>query len=139
MKRLLMTLLLLLTVTLTQAQLTAQLTTTDYNQSEIVSDEYDTELNLNMNMEIEPTLSNPNLNMNMMKPYGATKNRSGGGEFAIGLLVSGAAFIIGGLTTKVPYEGYHGEDKPFFQQGPRMYAIMGGSVILATGLIISIP
>jgi hypothetical protein len=138
MKRLLMTLLLLLTVTLTQAQLTAQLTTT-YDQSDQVSEFDDLSLSMTTTTFESETNSNLNLNMNMMKPYGAVKDRNSGGNLAIGLLVSGAAFLAGGLLAKVPYEGYNGPNKPFFQQGPRMYAIMGGSVLMGAGLIISIP
>ena len=136
MKRLLMTLLLLLTVTLTQAQLTSQLTTT-FDQNDQIS-EFDDMPLLASTTSFETKQSHKlNLNMNMsMRP---TKERNSGGDLALGLLAGGAAFIIGGLTSKVPYEGYNGPNKPFFQQGPRMYAIMGGSLLMGAGLVISIP
>jgi len=60
------------------------------------------------------------------------------GELGVGLLIAGAAFIVGGLTTLTPYYGYDGSNKPFFKQGPRMVAILGGGLIFSTGIVITI-
>lgn len=82
----------------------------------------------------ELTLSNMTYSSNMLP----TRNSNRGGELAVGLLVAGAAFLIGGLATAPPYQGYNGPNEPFFQQGPRMVAIMGGGAMLMGGLIVTL-
>jgi len=96
-----------------------------------------TEQNYNLIMSVpkvkeELILNNMNYTINM------SSSHNNGSELAVGLLAAGAAFIIGGLTTQAAYEGYNGTNKPFFKQGPRMVAIMGGSVMLTSGLVIMI-
>jgi hypothetical protein len=55
-------------------------------------------------------------------------------------MIGGAAFMVAGLLTQPPYIGNSTTiKKPFFQQGGRTFTIIGGSIMLTTGLILSIP
>ncbi len=71
-------------------------------------------------------------------PSKTYSHNSNNNSIGVALLISGAAFVVGGLLTPTPYEGFNGKDKPFFQQGPRMYAIVGGALVVGTSLVIII-
>ena len=55
------------------------------------------------------------------------------------VMMGGAVFILAGLLTVPTYKGGSAtEQKPFFQQGGRMLAIMSGSIMIPIGSILTI-
>lgn len=55
------------------------------------------------------------------------------------MMLGGASFIVAGaLTTPFYVGGSTTEKKPFFQQGPRMLAILSGSVVMTVGFAFTI-
>lgn len=88
--------------------------------------------NVKINLHLNKTVSKNSFN---------TGSSSGYHSVGPGLMVAGAAFIIGGILTQNDYtvnQDGSTSDKPFFQQGPKMMAIVGGAgtFILGVGFTI---
>ena len=80
------------------------------------------------------------VDMKLVPPGGPQHFRSRGGTngTGIGMMIAGAAFTVGGLATHPEVYGYNGEDKKFFDNPARAGAIIGGVLLLSTGIVITL-
>jgi hypothetical protein len=104
-------------------------------------------ISVRANNGITEEIPSPNVKINLHLNKTISKNSfntgSKGGYHSVGpgLMIAGAAFIIGGVLTQNDYtvnQDGSTSDKPFFQQGPKMMAIVGGAgtFILGVGFTI---
>lgn len=114
-------LLLLSTLTNAQSNELALINQSDY---ELTMSVQDVKVELNLNLSSNPIPNSLRNNYN--------------NELGAGLLIAGAFFIVGALLTQPDYYGMYGPNKPFFEQGPRMIAIIGGGVLFTGGIVLTI-
>ena len=89
------------------------------------------------NYQLSMPFKASNLNLNLNIPSKTYSHNSNNNDIGVAMLIAGASFVVGGLLTQTEVYGMYGPDKPFFKQ-PKMYAIVGGGIILGAGLVIII-
>lgn len=91
------------------------------------------------------SLNEPTINLNLEKvnlvsnsPVYGYRASKGNNDLGPGMMVAGAGFLIGGLLTSTEQYGLSGPDKKFFENPARASAVLGGVILLSTGLVITI-
>lgn len=79
-----------------------------------------------------------NLHLNRVNNTNSFSVQRSYGNTGAGLLISGAAFMLVGLTTNTEVYGMTTNEKSFFDQPGRAAAIISGGLLLGTGIVISI-
>lgn len=79
------------------------------------------------------------VDMKMVPPAPQHFKSSGGSNgTGLGMIIAGSAFTIGGLASNPEVYGYNGDNKKFFDNPARAGAVIGGVLLLSTGIVITL-